>query len=108
MLIGDEMGHGKALHAWPCVSGGTVSVEVDPSCPRIVSNGLISRWMLDAHRILASVVEHAPFDEALARRRSSEKVSWCPDRGEAPSVLGCPSWKRMSSSMRRWLEDNRR
>ena len=29
-------------------------------------------------------------------------------RGEAPRVLGCPSWKRMPSSMRRWLDDNRR
>ena len=29
-------------------------------------------------------------------------------RSEAPRVFGCPSWKRMPASMRRWLDDNRR
>ena len=43
--------------------------------------------MLDAHRILAPVVEHALFDEALARRRSSEKVPGVQDLVARRSVF---------------------
>merc|ERR1712064_119332 len=78
------------------LSRGRQSMRVRGSQLRMRMLYLTKPWLDD--------VQVRRFLVSRTRLRGDRLLS----RGEAPRVLGCPSWKRMPSSMRRWLDDNRR
>ena len=117
VLIGDEMGHGKALQAWPALvvapsalrwshraRESSVMVRSRDGCSMHIASWLQWWSMLYLTKPWLDDFQVRRFLVSRTRLRGDRFLS----RGEAPSVLGCPSWKRMSSLMRRWLEDNRR